>query len=309
MCGSCCFPTRRALETVRTMKVVKSDAEWRRQRRRYAFNVARHGQTERPSRRVLEPAREGPSAACAATRLFQLGRRVRLRHRLAELLAAHRQENVKTHASRSLSFIEGEVTCPLFDAHLGDVFDDGRARPCATASTSFSLRFVKARAQAMLLRRPPGRGYRCCRSRRRLPAAPDRFRMTTYFARVVESPRRRPAQSSACRCRRRTRCRQPACDSRWVRRSARTSPPANALSSYLLDGHAPFDRRLIRRHFRRVLGVQGRDCLCVSGNRDLDIHVGHGPDRRLDGRAPAGGFGVDCAALARERGDHDDRRQ
>ena len=36
------------LETVRTMKVVKSDAEWRRQLSPLAFDVARRAQTERP---------------------------------------------------------------------------------------------------------------------------------------------------------------------------------------------------------------------------------------------------------------------
>ena len=134
------------LETVRTMKVVKSDAEWRRQLSPLAFNVARRGQTERPFSGAYWNLHEKGlfRCVCCDTALFSSAAKFDSGTGWPSFWQPIAAENVETHPSRAQTHVESEVTCRLCDAHLGDVFNDGpRPTGLRYCIDSVSLRFVK----------------------------------------------------------------------------------------------------------------------------------------------------------------------
>jgi peptide-methionine (R)-S-oxide reductase len=131
---------------VRVAKVVKSDAEWRRQLSALAFHVARERGTEVPFTGEYWNLHEKGlfRCRCCDTALFSSGAKFDSGTGWPSFWQPIAEQNVH-HGSASHGFTDSEVTCRRCDAHLGDLFDDGpKPTGLRYCIDSISLRFAKA---------------------------------------------------------------------------------------------------------------------------------------------------------------------
>jgi peptide-methionine (R)-S-oxide reductase len=131
--------------TARVPKVVKSDAEWRKQLTPLAFQVAREGGTERPFSGAYWNLHEAGlfRCVCCDTALFSSTAKFDSGTGWPSFWQPIAEENVK-HGAASSGFTPSEVTCRRCDAHLGDLFNDGpKPTGLRYCIDSVSLRFVK----------------------------------------------------------------------------------------------------------------------------------------------------------------------
>jgi len=130
---------------VRVPKVVKSDADWRKQLSPLAFWVARKGGTERPfSGEYWNLHAQGLfRCVCCDTALFSSAAKFDSGTGWPSYWEPIAEENV-VHGAPSSGFTNSEVKCRRCDAHLGDLFDDGpKPTGLRYCIDSVSLRFVK----------------------------------------------------------------------------------------------------------------------------------------------------------------------
>jgi peptide-methionine (R)-S-oxide reductase len=115
----------KGLQTVE--KIVKSNAEWRKQLDAEQFDVTRREGTERPFTGKYAKNHDAGiyRCICCATALFNSGTKFESGTGWPSFWAPIAKENITTKSDHSFGSERTEVKCTRCDAHLGHVFDDG----------------------------------------------------------------------------------------------------------------------------------------------------------------------------------------
>jgi peptide-methionine (R)-S-oxide reductase len=115
----------KGLQTVE--KIVKSNAEWRKQLDAEQFDVTRREGTERPFTGKYAKNHDAGiyRCICCATALFNSDTKFESGTGWPSFWAPIAKENITTKSDHSFGTERTEVKCTRCDAHLGHVFEDG----------------------------------------------------------------------------------------------------------------------------------------------------------------------------------------
>ena len=119
--------TGKRTDVVEVAKVVKTDAEWRKQLDSEQFDITRKQGTEPAfTGKYWNLHEDGLFACiCCGTTLFDSKTKFDSGTGWPSFWQPIAKENVTEHVDRSFGEIRTEVECARCDAHLGHVFDDG----------------------------------------------------------------------------------------------------------------------------------------------------------------------------------------
>ena len=112
---------------VHVAKVVKTEAEWRKQLSTAAFDITRHADTELAFTGQYWNVHEQGlyRCVCCDNALFSSDTKFDSGTGWPSFWAPIAAENVRTTRDMTLGTVRTAVSCTLCDAHLGHVFDDG----------------------------------------------------------------------------------------------------------------------------------------------------------------------------------------
>jgi peptide-methionine (R)-S-oxide reductase len=115
------------LGAVRTPKIVKTDAEWRRQLSALAFDVTRRAGTEAPFSGAYSSSHADGlyRCICCNTALYDSRTKFESGTGWPSFWQPIAALNVVATTDRSLFMTRTAIACRLCDAHIGHVFDDG----------------------------------------------------------------------------------------------------------------------------------------------------------------------------------------
>ena len=135
------------LATVKVSRVVKSEAEWRKQLPEGVFEITRHADTELAfTGKLLNVHDAGVfRCICCDNALFSSATKFDSGTGWPSFWQPIAKENVREISDRSIGMERTAVSCTQCDAHLGHVFDDGpKPTGLRYCMNSASLRFAKA---------------------------------------------------------------------------------------------------------------------------------------------------------------------
>jgi peptide-methionine (R)-S-oxide reductase len=131
-------------------KLVKTEAEWRRQLSPISFEVTRHAATERPFTGATWNLHDSGiyRCVCCQTALFSSETKFESGTGWPSFWTPLDKKNIIEEVDRSFAMSRTAVSCRRCDAHLGHVFDDGPGptglRYCMNSA---AMRFAKARQE------------------------------------------------------------------------------------------------------------------------------------------------------------------
>lgn len=135
------------LRIVHVDKLVKTDAQWRKQLSPLAFEVTRRAGTERAfTGALLDEHRKGVfRCICCDTALYDSATKFDSGTGWPSFWQPIAKENVVESSDAMFGMTRTAISCPRCDAHLGHVFDDGpKPTGLRYCMNSVALRFAAA---------------------------------------------------------------------------------------------------------------------------------------------------------------------